>query len=198
MSNVVVLSESSRRSHFEANMLGNSSIELVTPRLDGDASRPFSLSTHLRTRGRSTRQSDVNSDLDVHNLKRLPAGSANWYVTGRCRNELTATRISLEVHENSVYAVFVRDKQPIWRLQVVGHKIEDASLSRGVGFLGHNLKSVSPRCNGLSWKGSAEYCRCSSRLDCCRQGGFRTGNYCHVQRNQISLSGCHCFPYNNA
>jgi hypothetical protein len=48
-------------------------------------------------------------------------------------------RSTIEVHGDLVYIVFVKDGQPIWRLEVVGEK----AITKAVGTLGQSLQNVS-------------------------------------------------------
>jgi hypothetical protein len=58
------------------------------------------------------------------------------------RRAILILRSTIEVHGNKVYVVFVKDGQPIWRLEIVG---EQAVVSKAVGTLGQSLQNVSPR-----------------------------------------------------
>jgi small subunit ribosomal protein S14 len=48
-------------------------------------------------------------------------------------------RLTVEVHGLRVYVVFVRDSEPIWRLEVIGEQ----PVSREVGTVGQSLQNVS-------------------------------------------------------
>jgi hypothetical protein len=49
------------------------------------------------------------------------------------------SRLTVEVHGLKTYVVFVRDSEPIWRLEVVGEQ----PISRAVGTVGQSLQNVS-------------------------------------------------------
>jgi len=51
------------------------------------------------------------------------------------------TRSTIEVHGKRVYVVFVKDGQPIWRLEVIGEEAKVAS--KAVGTVGQSLQNVS-------------------------------------------------------
>jgi hypothetical protein len=51
------------------------------------------------------------------------------------------TRSTIEVQGKRVFIVFVRDGQPIWRVEVIGEEAQVAS--KAVGTVGQSLQNVS-------------------------------------------------------
>jgi hypothetical protein len=57
-------------------------------------------------------------------------------------------RSTIEVQGKRVYVVFVKDGQPIWRVEIIGEEAKVAT--KAVGTVGQSLQNVSTRMHDLS------------------------------------------------